>query len=613
MTQHSFSSLRTRLLFLVLLAVLPAVGLTLYTAWEQRREAALAAQREALRLAEIVSANHERLIEGARQLLAGLARLPEVRRRDARACSPLFADLLKQYPGYANLGAIEPNGTLFCSALPSSRPVNVSDRAYVRRALETRTFAVGEYQVGRVTGKATVNFGHPVLDEAGRVQAVVFAALDLAWLNELASRARLPQGSTLTVIDRTGAILARHPDSTKWVGKSAPEASIVKTVLAQGEGTAQSAGEDGIPRLFGFTPLRGAPQAGAVYVSIGIPERVAYAQANRALANNLIGLGVVVVVVLIGTYLFAGRFILRPVDRMVSATRGLAAGDLSVRTGLPHEQGELSQLARAFDEMAESLERQRDALIKSEKMAALGRLAAGVAHELRNPLMIIDGRVQLLRKPLAQGQLPPVDLLSRYVASLGEAATRMRGIMEGLSAYSKPRKPEPALLDVGELLSATRELVAGQAKKSEVMISVDVPSTLPKVQVDRSQLTQVFVNLATNAIEAMDGTGGQLTLKARVDGEGSERRVRVEVSDTGPGIRPEVLPKIWEVFYTSKPEGTGLGLSIVRGLVAEQPGATIDVESVAGQGTTFTLTMLVAGAPRPTDPSGRPAIEPAKG
>jgi signal transduction histidine kinase len=133
------------------------------------------------------------------------------------------------------------------------------------------------------------------------------------------------------------------------------------------------------------------------------------------------------------------------------------------------------------------------------------------------------------------------------------------------------------------------------------------------VQVDRSQLTQVFVNLATNAIEAMDGTGGQLTLKARVDGEGSERRVRVEVSDTGPGIRPEVLPKIWEVFYTSKPEGTGLGLSIVRGLVAEQPGATIDVESVAGQGTTFTLTMLVAGAPRPTDPSGRPAIEPAKG
>jgi len=250
------------------------------------------------------------------------------------------------------------------------------------------------------------------------------------------------------------------------------------------------------------------------------------------------------------------------------------------------------------NELLETRVRERtQRLIQAEKMAALGRLAASVAHELRNPLTVIDGRVQLLKMPLAQGQLPAADLLSRYAASLEEAAGRMRSIMEGLSTYSKPRKHEPTPLNMGELLFATQELVAGQAKKSQVTISVDVPDTLPRIRGDRSQLTQVLVNLATNAIEAMGDTGGQLTLKARAQGEGTEQRVRVEVSDTGPGIPREVLPKIWEAFYTSKPEGTGLGLSIVRGLIEEQPGASIDVESTPGQGTTFILALAV-GADR---------------
>ncbi len=246
------------------------------------------------------------------------------------------------------------------------------------------------------------------------------------------------------------------------------------------------------------------------------------------------------------------------------------------------------------ERLEEQVRERTQRLIQAEKMAALGRLAAGVAHELRNPLTVIDGRVQLLKMPLAQGQLPAADLLSRYAASLEEAAARMRSIMEGLSTYSKPRKHEPTPLNMGELLSATGDLVAGQAKKSQVTISVDVPDTLPRIRGDRSQLTQVLVNLSTNAIEAMGDTGGQLTLKARAQGEGTEQQVRVEVSDTGPGIPPEVLPKIWEAFYTSKPEGTGLGLSIVRGLVGEQPGATIDVESTPGQGTTFVLALPVS-------------------
>jgi PAS domain S-box-containing protein len=357
MRQWSFSSLRGRLLLLVLLAVVPALGLILYTASEQRRLAARAVQEQALRLAWTAATDHGQLTEGARQLLIALAQLPAVRGRDPAACSALFADLLKQYPRYANLAAVKPDGDTFCSALPLSGPVSAADRLYFRHAIETRDFAVGEYQIGRVTRKASINFGYPVLDEADRLQAVVVAALDLAWLNRLAAEARLPRNSTFTVIDRQGVILARYPDPEKWIGQFLPEASIVQTILAQREGVREAPDVDGVPRLFTFTPLRGAQGAGDVYVSIGIPRAVAFAEANRMLVRNLAGLGVVGVLVLVAAWVGADLFILRPVNALISATKRLGGGELSARTGLPYGQGELGQLARAFDEMAESLAR----------------------------------------------------------------------------------------------------------------------------------------------------------------------------------------------------------------------------------------------------------------
>jgi PAS domain S-box-containing protein len=357
MRRWSFSSLRVRLLLLVLLAVVPALGLILYTASEQRRLAARTVQEQALRLAWTAATDHGQLTEGARQLLIALAQLPAVRGRDPAACSALFADLLKQYPRYANLAAVKPDGDTFCSALPLSGPVSAADRLYFRRAIETRDFAVGEYQIGRVTRKASINFGYPVLDEADRLQAVVVAALDLAWLNRLAAEARLPRNSTFTVIDRQGVILARYPDPEKWIGQFLPEGSIVQTILAQREGVREAPDMDGIPRLFTFTPLRGAQGTGDVYVSIGIPRAVAFAEANRILARNLAGLGVVGVLVLVAAWVGADLFILRPVNALISATKRLGGGDLSARTGLPYGQGELGQLARAFDEMAESLAR----------------------------------------------------------------------------------------------------------------------------------------------------------------------------------------------------------------------------------------------------------------
>lgn len=365
MTRFSFSSLRARVALLVLLAVVPALGLALYTGLEQRRLAAAQVQENALQLARHAASDHERLIEGARQLLMGVAQFPAVRRHDAGACNRLFAGLLKQYPSYANLTASKPDGETFCSAVPLLRPLSAADRGWFQRSVQTRGFALGEYQFGRITGKAVLVAAYPSLGAAGQVQAVVALAVDLASLNDLAAKAQLPPGSVLIVIDRSGTILVHYPEPEKWVGRSAAAAPIVKAILDQREGVAEAADVDGTPRLFGFAPLGSTPEAGAVYVGVGIPKGTAFADADRTLARNLAGLGLVSALALVTAWV-GNLFLVRRTNALVNATKRLATGELGARTGPPYGRDEVSQLARAFDEMAEALEQRAAALQQSE-------------------------------------------------------------------------------------------------------------------------------------------------------------------------------------------------------------------------------------------------------
>ncbi|MDO9128905.1 MAG: hypothetical protein Q7U34_03475, partial [Anaerolineales bacterium] len=148
--------LRFRLFLLLGLLLLPLLGLTLRTASAQRELAAAQAKAEALRMARLVVSNQNTLTTSVHQLLIALAQLPEIRSGDPAGCSALLAELLKQYPGYTNLNVAALNGDLLCSAIPTSGPINYADRAWFQRVLQTRNFVVGEYVIGRTTGKATL-------------------------------------------------------------------------------------------------------------------------------------------------------------------------------------------------------------------------------------------------------------------------------------------------------------------------------------------------------------------------------------------------------------------------------------------------------------------------
>jgi hypothetical protein len=409
-----FSSLRFRLLLLVLLAVVPALGLILYTAAEQREAAVVDAQENALRIARLAASDQERLVEGARQLLTALAQLPSVRNHDEAQCTLFLADLLKQYPLYENLGAIDPNGNIFCSAIPSGRNVNVTDRGYFQHALQKSGFAVGEYLIARITGKATMATAYSVLDERGQLRVGVFAGIDLDWLNQFMATAELPAGSTLTVFDNNGTILVHYPDPQNWVGTPMPT-YLSQPILARGEGVNEALGLDGVPRLYAFTPLSSVAADGT-YVRIGIPKAVAFADADRTLTRNLVALGLVAMLAFAAAWVGGDWMILRRMKTLLSATKQLGAGDQSARTGLPYDGSELSQLAHAFDQMAEALE-QRDAkrqqaedtlLRQSTRTEALARFTSrlNAQLDLKNVMSTVcEETVNVLKVPAASVSL----------------------------------------------------------------------------------------------------------------------------------------------------------------------------------------------------------------
>ncbi len=356
MNPPRLSSLRYTLLLLVLLAMVPALALILSTAWEQRRQAIADTQSDALRLARVAAGDHQRLVESARSLLVGLAQLSDVQMHNSRACSALFAQVQRQYPLYANIGAVRLDGYVFCAARMRHPSDNVSGDPAFARALAAREFTVSGYHMDPESGKPVMTLAYPATDSAGATWAVVFAQLDLGWMAQLSAKAQPVPGTVMSVIDTDGRIFARYPDPGDWTGKTAPDSALVQaTRRVRSDGTAQGLGLDGQARIFGFSPLFGSGSAEPVFVSVGIPAESALAAADRLLVRNLMWTALVVVLMLGAAAIVSDLLILRRVDAVVRAARRLTAGDLSARATV-RGADEIAVMGRTFNSMAERLQ-----------------------------------------------------------------------------------------------------------------------------------------------------------------------------------------------------------------------------------------------------------------
>ncbi len=296
----------------------------------------------------------------------------------------------------------------------------------------------------------------------------------------------------------------------------------------------------------------------------------------------------------LGLLLLANHLVLSPIRHVVVMAQKIIGGDLSARVGI-RPPGEMGILCRAVDSMAHAVaEREellklatRQQLSRSEQLASVGRLAAGVAHEINNPLTGVLAFADMMREKENLDDQDREDL-----ALIIRETKRVREIVRGLLDFARETPFVQKPLDINELVRQTLRLLGKREAFQKIYMVEDLADGLPLVNVDKNQLQQVFLNLALNACEAM-GEGGTLMVSSSAGGD----RVVVKVTDTGCGIKRDNLEQIFEPFFTTKPvgKGTGLGLSVSYGIL-QQHGGTLEVESDVGKGTTFIVTLPAVAA-----------------
>ena len=283
------------------------------------------------------------------------------------------------------------------------------------------------------------------------------------------------------------------------------------------------------------------------------------------------------------------RQILQPLSRAVEYTERIAAGDFSPITPKRPYRDEFSILAIAINRMTRELREKQDQLVQSRKMAAIGTLTSGIAHELNNPL----NNIGLTSEALLHGLEDYTDDQKRKMLNdIFIEVERASGTVRNLLDFTRVERPQMDAIDVGDLVRSSLHLVNNELTLNEVAVESAFPADLPRIRANLRNLQQVFLNLFLNSIHAMPG-GGTLRIDARADGDGPW--VVVDVADTGCGIAPENLSKIFDPFFTTKAEGkgTGLGLSVSYGIV-QKMGGKITVESEVGKGTVFHLHLARA-------------------
>jgi len=289
---------------------------------------------------------------------------------------------------------------------------------------------------------------------------------------------------------------------------------------------------------------------------------------------------------------FLARQILTPLSRLLGITERISYGDFTPIPPVRRFRDEFTNLSIALNHMMEELQHRHDMLAQSHKLRAVGTLTAGIAHELNNPLNNITLTSAVLEEDYSDlDDEERVDMI-RDLAIQADRATR---IVRNLLDFARESEMEAQLLDVGEMLEETLQLAGNEIKRNKAKVELKVPENLPPLYGDRQHLSQVFLNLFLNALDAMP-EGGEMEITVTKSSEPGF--LAVEVKDNGRGIPEHVLPNIFDPFFSTKlkVKGTGLGLSVSLGIIKQQ-GGDIRVKSRIGQGTTFTVLLPITAIP----------------
>jgi two-component system NtrC family sensor kinase len=295
-------------------------------------------------------------------------------------------------------------------------------------------------------------------------------------------------------------------------------------------------------------------------------------------------------------YLLLKQIVVKPVSQIVEATHHVATGDLNYNVTL-NKNDEIGELAKSFNEMTHKLSEAQRQLYQSDKLASVGRLASGVAHEINNPLTGVLTYSSFLLKRVDDKPEFKEDL-----EVIVRETKRCRDIVKGLLDFARQSQPAKRQADLNEIIVHASRIVQNQLSIHHIKLEQNLDSKLPLIYADVNQIQQVLVNLLVNAIDAIGENGGNIAVttglvkngKRVAAGPAPEKEyIRIKVTDTGCGIPAEDLQKIFDPFFSTKGQkGTGLGLAVVWGIIEKHNGR-ITVDSKVGKGTTFTILLPV--------------------
>jgi signal transduction histidine kinase len=354
-------------------------------------------------------------------------------------------------------------------------------------------------------------------------------------------------------------------------------------------------------------------------IQVGLtPERIKM-KMQKVLWANSIPLGIIIVLVGIGVTYFIASGVVKPIEHLVKITDKVALGDLGQKVEISSKD-EIGMLASRFNEMTKSLKQLMDEkesvmielknlnnelsfinaelvqknvqlhdtqeqLVRTEKLAAVGTLASGVSHELRNPLSAIKNAVYLLKRKLSRKEIPDIDeKVLQFLDIMDNEIDRSAKIINDLLGFTRVSKPTRIRSDIKIVIN---DALSRVKISKNVKLFKDLKSNLPKVTIDANQIGQVLINLIDNACQAMDGEeDGKLQISTRE----SNGFVEIDIGDSGSGISAESIKKIFDPLFTTKPKGIGMGLAVCHGIIEKHNGY-IDVKSQEGIGTNMCVKL----------------------
>jgi signal transduction histidine kinase/CheY-like chemotaxis protein len=623
-----------------LLIIIPALTITLHEDFNEQRAEKERLREGALALSGLAAADQESMVHNARQLMGMLNQFPFVVLSTNRSiCEKHLSDLQKLLPDYSNFGLLETNGSLFASARPWTNPVYSGDRAWFQSAVATKEFAVGDFQIGRVTKAPGVTFAYPILDQQGRVARVLFASLDLSRLAETIDRIQVPDRGAISVLDRNGLVLARQPHLESSIGKPLLDQTSMRAVMAQRGGAFEIEGRDKVSRFYAIKPVA-AREGPALFVAVELPLTVLFARADELLFGRILLLAGLACAILIVVRHYAKRFLVSPVQRLAGAAERLAAGDLAARAGKVAGARELAQLGSVLDTMAERVEARtaelihtNDALrteiaqrrkaeeevkqhkeerekleeqiLRTQRMEGIGALAGGIAHDLNNALVPVVVGSHMLKQ--GGDNSPDRHQVLELIETSGRRCT---ALVKQMLTFARGSREQSSSVPIRHLIQEMAGIARDTFPKN-IEVQRHFSKDLWNVKGNATELHQILLNLCVNARDAMPN-GGQLVISAEnvvlseqlVADALPGSYVAMTVSDSGAGIPPEIRPRLFEPFFTTKGpnKGTGLGLSTVANIVKRHKGF-IEVRSEVGKGTDFKIFLpaVAAAEPVPVD------------